>query len=290
VAWAAFVTVCIVWGTTYLAIRIALETFPPFLLTAFRFTVAGILLLAFCWWRGERPPRSLSGLTHIAAIGFLMVVIGNFAVVWAEKFIPSGFAALMVAVSPFWMVLMEMMRGNQQRLRGRQAAGLLIGFSGVILLVLPHLHGASFNLDFVLGVLAIQAGSIGWNLGSVRSKYHAGGTPPLMSAGLQMLFGGVMVGILGLLVGEGPHFHSSPRSLAALLYLTVMGSFVAYTAYVYALAHLPTSTMSLYAYVNPVIAVFAGWLIAGEEMGWRTIVAAAVILAGVAMVQRKSEE
>jgi drug/metabolite transporter (DMT)-like permease len=288
IAWAAFAVVCIVWGTTYLAIRIALETLPPFLLTGARFTTAGLLLLAVCWWRGERPPRRASDLMHIAGIGFSMVAIGNFAVVWAEKFIPSGLAALMVAASPFWMVLMEMFREKEQRLTAQHATGLLVGFAGVTILVLPHLQGSSFNLPFILGFLVIQAGSIGWNFGSLRSKYHAGTTTPLVSAGLQMLFGGVIVDIVGLALGEATRFHFNTRSLAALVYLTLFGSLLAYTAYVYALAHLPTSTVSLYAYINPAIAVVAGWLIAGEEMGWRTIIAAAVIFCGVALV-RKSE-
>ena len=284
-AWAAFGIVCIVWGTTYLAIRIALETLPVFLLTGARFTTAGVLLLAVCWWRGERLPRRSADLMHIAVIGFSMVAIGNIAVVWAEKFVPSGFAALMVAVGPFWMVLMEMIRGNQQRLTRQQAAGLLVGFAGVTVLVLPHLHGTSFNLHFVLGILAIQAGSIGWNFGSLRSKYHPGTTSPLVSAGLQMLFGGVIVDIIGFATGEGPHFYFNARSLTAMVYLALIGSVLTYTAYVYALAHLPTSTVTLYAYVNPAIAVVAGWLIAGEEMGWRSIIAAVVILCGVALVQ-----
>jgi drug/metabolite transporter (DMT)-like permease len=289
-AWAAFGIVCAVWGTTYLGIRIALETLPPLLLTGARFTTAGILLLAFCWWRGQRPPRRAADLVHIAGIGFFMVAVGNLAVVWAEKAVPSGFAALMVAVSPFWMVMMEMARGKEQRLTARQVAGLVVGFGGVAILVLPHLEGASFNLPFLLGILVIQVGSIGWNFGSLRSKYHAGTTTPLVSAGLQMLFGGLIVDVVGLAIGEAPHVHFSTRSLAALVYLTLVGSFLAYTAYVYALAHLPTSTVSLYAYVNPVIAVGAGWLLAGEEMGWRSIVAAAVILCGVGLVQKKSKE
>ena len=284
-AWAAFGIVCIVWGTTYLAIRIALETLPVFLLTGARFTTAGVLLLAVCWLRGERLPRRSADLMHTAVIGFSMVSIGNIAVVWAEKFVPSGFAALMVAVGPFWMVLMEMIRGNQQRLTRQQAAGLLVGFAGVTVLVLPHLHGTSFNLHFVLGILAIQAGSIGWNFGSLRSKYHPGTTSPLVSAGLQMLFGGVIVDIIGFATGEGPHFYFNARSLTAMVYLALIGSVLTYTAYVYALAHLPTSTVTLYAYVNPAIAVVAGWLIAGEEMGWRSIIAAVVILCGVALVQ-----
>jgi drug/metabolite transporter (DMT)-like permease len=284
-AWGAFVIVCLVWGTTYLGIRIALETLPPLLLTGARFTVAGTLLLAVCWWRGQRPPARLSELAHIAMIGFLMVAIGNLAVVWAERSVPSGLAALMVALSPFWMVLMEMVRGKEERLNRRQVTGLVVGFAGVLILLLPHLHGASFNLPFVIGILVIQAGSIGWNLGSMRSKYHAATTPPLVSAGLQMLSGGVIVGVVGFAIGEAPHVHYSQRSFAALVYLTLFGSVLAYTAYVYALAHLPTSTVSLYAYVNPAIAVLVGWMIADEELGWRSAIAGVVILAGVFLVE-----
>jgi drug/metabolite transporter (DMT)-like permease len=284
-AYLAFVIVSVVWGTTYLAIRIALETVPTLLLTGIRFTVAGAVLLAICLMRGDKMPRGRSDYANILLAGVLMVGIGNLAVVWAEHWVPSGFTALLVATSPFWMALLELMRGNTDRLSPQKIMGLVIGFSGVALLVAPRLAGTHLNLPFLMGVLALQIGSIAWNIGSVRSKYHVTNAAPLVSAGLQMLLAGLLLDLAGLLAHELPALHFTTRSFLALAYLTVAGSVIAYTAYVYALSKLPTATVSLYAYINPAIAVVAGWLFASEALGWREIVAMIVILAGVALVQ-----
>ncbi len=284
-AWAAFVIVCVVWGTTYLGIRIALETIPAFLLTGLRFTVAGAILLLICRLRGQSFPRQRNAWLNIAFAGALMVGVGNLSVVLAEQWVPSGFAALMVATGPFWMVIFELIRGNMTRLTAQKLAGLILGFAGVVMLVAPHLHGADFNLPFLLGVLAIQVGTIGWNLGSVRAKYHVHDVPPLMSAALQMLVGGVILDVVALVRGETGTVHFTTRTFVALAYLTIFGSVLAYGAYVYALSNLSTTSVSLYAYVNPAIALVAGWLFASELLGWREILGMIVILCGVALVQ-----
>jgi drug/metabolite transporter (DMT)-like permease len=284
-AWAAFVIVCTVWGTTYLAIRVAIETIPPMMLTATRFIIAGIIMLIVARLRGERIPRDTRTLINLAIIGLLMVGVGNLAVVWAEQWVPSGMAALFVATAPFWMVLLEAFRTGGERIDQRGAIGMLIGFAGVALLIAPHASGGSFNMQFLLGALIIQIGSIGWQLGSLRGKYYVKNVPLMASAGLQMLAGGLIVGVIGVAIGELPRYHVNPRTFAALVYLTLLGSVVAYSAYVYALAKLRTSQTSLYAYVNPVIAVIAGWLILDEELTWSSIVGMVIILAGVALVQ-----
>jgi drug/metabolite transporter (DMT)-like permease len=162
---------------------------------------------------------------------------------------------------------------------------MLIGFAGVALLVTPKGAGGSYDIHFVLGALAIQLGSMAWQLGSVRSKYYLKDVPLLASASLQMLFGGIICGIVGLLIGEPARLSFTPRTFVALAYLTIFGSIIAYSAYVYALAHLRTTQSSLYAYVNPVVAVILGWLILGEQLTWLSILAMVVILAGVALVQ-----
>jgi drug/metabolite transporter (DMT)-like permease len=282
---AAFTTVCIVWGTTYLGIRIAVETIPPVLLTASRYVFAGLVMTGVCLARGERLPRDRRTLANLALVGFLMVGVGNLAVVWAEQWVPSGMAALLVATAPFWMAIIEMLRPQGDRLDPRRGLGMLVGFLGVALLVTPGGAGGHFDTHFVLGALVIQVGSIGWQLGSVRGKYHLRGVPLLVSASLQMLFGGVLTGIIGFAVGEGPRFVVTPRTFTALAYLAIFGSILAYSAYVYALAHMQTTNMSLYAYVNPVVAVILGWLVLHEELTWISIVAMCVILAGVALVQ-----
>jgi drug/metabolite transporter (DMT)-like permease len=284
-AYAAFAVVCVVWGTTYLAIRIAVETIPPVLLTATRYVIAGAVMTSICIARGERLPRDRRTLGNQALVGFLMVGVGNLAVVWAEQWVPSGMAALLVATAPFWMAIIERFRSGGERLDARRGLGMLVGFLGVALLVTPGGAGHHFDLHFVIGALVIQVGSIGWQLGTVRGKYHLGGVPLLVSASLQMLFGGLILTVIGFATGEGSRFVVTPRTLGALAYLTVFGSILAYSSYVYALAHIRTTNLSLYAYVNPVVAVVLGWLILHESLTWVSITAMCVILAGVALVQ-----
>lgn len=284
-AYAAFAVVCVVWGTTYLFIRIALETIPPLLLTAVRFTIAGVVMLAISMLRGDRIPRDLRTLANLALIGFLMVGVGNLAVVWAEQWVPSGLAALFVATAPFWMAIVEGLRSGGERVDLRSALGMFIGFAGVAALVTPGGSGVPWSVPFLLGALAVQVGSFCWQLGSAHGKYNVRHVPLMASAALQMLFGGVIVGVVGLAIGEAPRFVLNARTFGALAYLTIFGSVLAYSAYVFALAHMRTTHSSLYAYVNPVVAVFLGWLVLDEPLTWISIVAMVVILGGVALVQ-----
>jgi drug/metabolite transporter (DMT)-like permease len=287
-AYAAFATVCVVWGTTYLGIAIALETVPPMLLTATRFVIAGVIMLAIARIRGERIPRDLRTLANLALVGILLVAVGNLAVVWAEQWVPSGLAALLVATAPFWMSIIEMFRKTGERLSLQSGIGMAVGFLGVALLVSPGISGGTgskWGTGFLLGALAIQVGGICWQLGSAHAKYNVAHVAPVVSAALQMLFGGLVVGIAGFAIGEAPRYTLNPRTFAALAYLTVFGSILAYSAYVFALAHLRTSVTSLYAYVNPVVAVFLGWLVLSEPLTTLSVVAMIVILAGVALVQ-----
>ena len=291
-AYAAFAVVCIVWGTTYLAIRIAVRTIPPLLLTGARFTIAGLLLLAVARMHGDSIPRSRRTLAELVFVGLLLVCVGNFAVVWAEQWVPSGFAALFVATSPFWIVLIELLRETGERIDRQQMFGMLLGFAGVAMLVTPGAAGAAFDMHFVLGALVIQIGGIAWQYGTVRAKYNLGSVPPLMSSAVQMLTGGIAVTLLGLAAGETRRLRLASESVMALAYLTLFGSVLAYTAYIYVVNHMRVTKMSLYAYINPVIAVFAGWLILHETLTAVSLIAMLVILAGVALVQtgRKVEE
>lgn len=284
-AYAAFAIVCTVWGTTYLAIRVALDTIPPLLLTGARFVIAGLIMLAIAKLRGEVLPRDRRTLANLALIGLLMVGIGNLSVVWAEQWVPSGIAALLVATAPFWMAMIETFRTGGERLNVQSGVGMLIGFAGVAALVTPGATGGGWSIGFLLGALAIQIGGICWQAGSAHGKYNLRHVPLLSSAALQMLFGGVIVAVVGFAVGEAPRVSFTPRTLAAMVYLTIFGSVIAYSAYVYALAHLRTTTTALYAYVNPVVAVFLGWLILSEPLTWVSVVAMIVILFGVALVQ-----
>ncbi|HKR65970.1 MAG TPA: EamA family transporter [Thermoanaerobaculia bacterium] len=283
-AYAAFAVVCVVWGTTYLFIRIALDTMPPLLLTGTRYVAAGLIMLLIAKVRGVALPRDRKTLANLALVGFLMVGMGNLAVVWAEQWVPSGFAALFVASAPFWMAIIEAFRAGGERVNARTGIGMLIGFVGVAMLVLPG-AGPKWSLSFLLGALAIQVGSLGWQLGSARSKYNLAHVPFLASVALQMFFGGVMVLVVGFAIGEAPRFSLTPRSFGALAYLTLVGSVITYSAYVFALSHMRTVHTSLYAYVNPVVAVFLGWLVLSEPLTAMSIAAMVVILAGVALVQ-----
>lgn len=288
VAYAAFVTICIVWGTTYLFIRIAVETIPPLLLTAVRYLGAGAILFAIATLRGDRLPRDRRVLRELAVVGMLLVGIGNLTVVWAEQWVPSGIAALLVATAPFWATVMEAFRSGGERVQRLRIVGMLLGFVGVALLVTPGGAGGAFDHRFLLGAIAIQIGCVGWQYGTSRGKYNLANLPPIMSSALQALFGGMIVGVAGVSVGELPRFHVTTRTLFALLYLMIFGSVIAFTAYVYAMRSIRMTTLSLYSYVNPVVAVILGWLVLNERLTWVSVTAMVIILAGVALVQSGS--
>jgi drug/metabolite transporter (DMT)-like permease len=283
-AYVAFAIVCIVWGTTYLAIRVAVRSIPPFLLTAMRFVFAGSVLFAIARFRGEAIPRGKRVIGEMIFVALLMIGIGNLSVVWAEQWVPSGIAALLVATAPFWAALMERFRHNGEHIGVRRGLGMLIGFVGVALLVTPGATGA-FDMHFVLGALAIQIGSLAWQYGTMRGKFNLADVSPLMSSAVQMIVGGLAVGIVGLSIGEAHRLTWTREGIIGLAYLTTFGSLVAFTAYVYALKKLPMTNMSMYAYINPLVAVLLGWLILKEQLTWVSIVAMCIILGGVALVQ-----
>ena len=278
-AYLAWLSVCVIWGTTYLGIRVALETIPPALVGAFRYLAAGAVLSAILIARGERLP----GPAHwkgLALLGFLMIALGNGGVIWAEQWVPSGIAAVVVAASPFWMTGLEAALGGE-RLSAQGVVGLVLGFLGILLLVWPELTAGG---EFAIGVIALQVACIGWALGSSYSRRHAREENALGAAAVQMMFGGLIMLAAAVARGEFAELTFTWRTFAAELYLVVFGSLVGYSAYVYALKHLPVSTVSLYAYINPVIAVVLGTLLLGEPFGWRVVIAAAVVFAGVAVV------
>jgi drug/metabolite transporter (DMT)-like permease len=283
-AYVAFAIVCIVWGTTYLAIRVAVRSIPPFLLTGMRFVLAGTMLFAIARFRGESIPRGTRVIREVIVVALLMVGIGNLSVVWAEQWVPSGIAALLVATAPFWAALMERFRRNGEHIGMRRGLGMLIGFIGVALLVTPGATGA-LDLHFILGALAIQIGSIAWQYGTMRGKYNLADVSPFMLSAFQMIAGGLAVGLVGLSIGEAQRLTWTRDGIIGLAYLTTFGSLLAFTAYVYALKKLPMTSMSMYAYINPLVAVLLGWLILKEQLTWVSIVAMCIILGGVALVQ-----
>ncbi len=284
-AWLAWLIVCVVWGTTYLAIRVALETVPVFLVAGLRWMAAGLLLTAVLYATGQRLPdrRQWAGL---ALLGFLMNVIGNGLVVWAEQYVASGLTAVVVATVPFWSVCVEAALPKGERITKPVLAGLAVGFAGILVLVWPEISlGTAGGRAVLAGIVALQVACIGWALGTSYTKRHASASHPLAGAAMQMLFSGVMLLGLSTAAGEWSALHFSARSLAAMIYLTVFGSAIAYTAYVYAVTRLPISTVSLYAYINPLIAVALGSLLLDEPFSLRIVVASALVLGGVAVVR-----
>jgi drug/metabolite transporter (DMT)-like permease len=281
----AWITVCLVWGTTYLAIRVALETVPVLLVAGLRWMAAGALLSAVVLAAGRRlpAPRVWGSLVLLAV---LMNVVGNGFVVWAEQFVASGLTAVVIASVPFWSVGIESSLKSGERLQWRALAGLAIGFAGIIVLVWPEITmGGREGRAVIGGVIALQLACLGWALGTSYTKRHPSSADPLAASTVQMIFSGVMLLAIATANDEWSRLTFSPRTLGAMIYLTVAGSIVAYTAYVYAVNHLPISTVSLYAYINPLIAVALGSLLLGEQFSFRIIIAAGLVLAGIAVVR-----
>lgn len=289
-AYGAWAAVCFFWGTTYLAIRVGLETMTPMLLAGLRFLLAGgVLFFVMGRQRNARLPNRREWL-NLGFVGLMLLGVGNGAVVWAEQWVPSGMASLLVATSPFWVVAIERFRKDGERVGARGLVGMLVGFVGLALLLAPELLSASVSTGLLLGALAIQLGSVAWVAGSAFAKHRPAGVSPLMAAAAQMLVAGVALTLIGTFTGEWGRIGFSPRSTGALLYLTVFGSIVAYSAYTYALQKLSLSLVSTYSYFNPVIAVLLGWLILAEPLDWRVGAATLIILLGVALIKTSPKE
>jgi drug/metabolite transporter (DMT)-like permease len=281
----ALLVIYVVWGSTYLAIRWGLETIPPFTMASGRYLVAGGLLLAWVKRRGA-PRVAIRDLGPAFLTGGLMLLCGNGGVVWAEQRIASGLAALIVAVEPLFIVLLQATLPHERRRpSGRAFVGVALGVLGVVLLVGPVRPGGE-RVD-PWGAAAVLFAAFSWALGSLLSRNFAPPASPLQATALQMLAGGVLLGCASGAAGEWTRFSPalvSGRSLAAVAYLVVFGSLVAFTAYVWLLRAASPALVSTYAFVNPVVAVFLGWLLAREEVGARTLVAAAVIVGAVVLI------
>jgi drug/metabolite transporter (DMT)-like permease len=282
----AFALVYVVWGSTYLAIRVGIESFPPLLLAGTRHLLTGLILYPILRWKtGVRPTAANWRMSFIT--GFLLLFVGNGGVCLAERTVPSGVTALLVATVSLWMVLVDWLRPGGTRPVARVIAGLLLGFLGLALLVGPKNLGGSARID-PLGVGILVIASLAWALGSVYSK-HAGGLSgsPLLGVAMQSLSGGAALWIAGIFLGEVRSLHLaavSTRSWLALGYLVLFGSMVGFTAYIYILKKSTATRVATYAFVNPVVALFLGWLLVGEAITLRTVVAAVVILTAVLLV------
>jgi len=288
---AAFVTVYVVWGSTYLAMRVAIETLPPFLMAGCRFLVAGGVLLALLRFRGEPLPGS-SHWRNAVISGFLLLVAGNGMVVWAEQTVPSGLTALLIGLTPAWFALVDWWRPNGRPPQAQTVAGILIGFGGMSLLLAGRDSSAHSVVVNPHGVLALVLAGIAWAGGSFFSKHHPHPESPWTTAALQMICGGALLTSLAGVTGEFQHLEwpaVSWRSLAGLIYLIVFGSWIGFSAYVWLLKVSKPAHVATYAYVNPVIALFLGNLLLNEPLNGRVLLAAAIILAGVVIITLPKE-
>jgi drug/metabolite transporter (DMT)-like permease len=285
---AGFAAVYLIWGSTYLAIRYAIETLPPFTMAGVRFVVAGSILYLWARWRGARRPLRRHW-SRAWLIGALLLLVGNGGVVWAERLIPSGLTALFIATEPLWIVILDWLRPGGMRPVRPVVLGLILGFAGTALLFAPWAVDSS-KISW-LGATAVLLASFSWAAGSLVSIRAEQPAPPFLATGMQMLCGGTLLLLAGLITSEWTSLNlaaASLRSSLAFAYLFIFGSLIAFSAYVWLLRVTTPARVSTYAYVNPVVAVFLGWLLAGEIVTLRMILAAAVIIAGVVLITRQT--
>jgi drug/metabolite transporter (DMT)-like permease len=275
--------VYVIWGSTYLAILFAIETIPPFLMAGARYLTAGTVLYLWARFRGA-PRPSLVHWRSALIVGAFLLLAGNGGVVWAEQYVESGLAALLISTEPLWIVLLVWLRPGGKKPGLRVIAGLVLGFLGLMLLVRPGSGGGGVNL---LGAAVLGLASLSWAWGSLYGQRAKLPESPLLTTGIQMLAGGGLLCLASLVTGEPGRFELaqvSAKSLLALGYLVVFGAIVAFTAYVWLLRVASPVLVSTYAYVNPVVAVLLGWAFASEPLTAGTLAAAAVILTGVALI------
>jgi drug/metabolite transporter (DMT)-like permease len=284
---AAFGAIYIFWGSTYLGIVYALQSFPPFLLAAVRFLIAGTLLLGWCLFKGEKLPP-LDSVLKIAFSGLLMLFIGNGAVTWVEQYLPSGLAAIVVATVPLWFVLLDKRQWSFNFSNKGIIAGLLVGFVGVVLLFAGKGTATLFDSPVkMLSLLILVCGTIGWTAGSLYAKYKQMAGSATMKAAIQTLAASFAFTITSLSAGEHNEFvlaDVSGKSILAMLYLITFGSLIGYLAYVWLLSIRSASLVGTYAYVNPVVAVVLGWAFIGETISTQQMIGLGIIIVGLLLV------
>ncbi len=281
----AFGAIYLVWGSTYLAIRFAIETMPPLLMGAARFSVAGGVMYAWARASGSAPP-SRRQWRDAAVVGALMLGGGNGAVVVAEQWIPSGLVALLVGCVPLWLVVLDALFGSRARPSASASGGLVLGFAGVALLTGSPGVGAGGSQE-LLGVALVLGGSLAWAVGSLFSRYASAAPRPRMWVAMQMITGAAVLGLVGLASGELASVDLpgiSAKSWWSLGYLIVFGALIAYTAYVWLLGITTPARAGTYAFVNPVVAMLLGWALADEPLTFRSLLAAAIILGSVVII------
>jgi drug/metabolite transporter (DMT)-like permease len=282
----AFGLVYLFWGSTYLGIRIAVEHIPPALMCGARFSTAGLLMLAYCGLRGRPIRYSSRQLFHLAVVGILLLMGGNLTLSYAELVVPSGLSALLIAVTPLWFLVLDTLLLGDHHISRRGLFGLALGVAGMVVLLWPDLRstGALGHRE-LYAALTLPLGSFSWALGSVLSKrWQSSEVDPFSGIAWQVVFAGLANLLFALLFEDFRHALWTVRGIGAVLYLVVGGSWIGYTAYIWLLRHVPTSKVSTYAYVNPVVAVFLGWLIEHERVDAYILAGSAIVVASVVLV------
>ncbi|MGA7292388.1 MAG: EamA family transporter [Terriglobales bacterium] len=282
----AFGLVYLFWGSTYLGIGIAVEQIPPAVMCATRFLIAGTVMLAYCALTGRRVRFSARQLAHLAAVGILLLMGGNLTLSYAEQIVPTGLAALLISVTPLWFLVLDSLLLGDHHISRRGKIGLAIGIVGIVVLIWPDLrHSSLLGHRQLAWSLALPLGSFSWAFGSVLSKkWQTVAADPFSAIAWQITFAGIANLIFALAINKPSEVTWTVRGVAAILYLVVCGSWIGYTAYIWLLQHVPTSKVSTYAYVNPVIAVFLGWLIQHERIDRYILTGSAIIVASVVLV------
>lgn len=283
----AFAAVYLIWGSTYLAIRVGVQELPAALFAGVRFIFAGLLLGAYALWRGQKIPRAAVEWKYLVVSALLLFVLANGLVVWGEQWVASNQAALIVATTALWLAWFGALGQHGHKLSPRTVAGLGLGFLGVAVLLLP---GNGFVLDHLAAQFALLVASLSWAVGSIYLKRAKPSTPPFMSAAMQSLIAGVVLCMVGVASGEIPRWTWTHDAMVSLAYLVVFGSCFGYAAYAWLLHEVSPATLGTYAYVNPAIAVVLGWWWLDERLDAAQLGGMAVILVGVVLVTTRPKE
>ena len=284
-AWLAFASVSFFWGTTFLAIRIGVQSMPPFLMAGSRHFLGGLLICSYFLLRGNSLP-TVAQLKVYTVNGILMLVIGNGLVTWGEMYVSSGLAALICALTPLSIILMNKLFGTHKEPLSWQAwGGIALCLIGQVIIFQDNLNELA-NPNYLMGVVFILIAILGWGLGSIYNKNKNTGLQPLYGAGLQMLTAGAILFVLGSIKGEWPQFHPTEEGIQSLVYLVVVGSLLGYGSYMYVLKQLPAAVVSTYAYINTLVAVLLGWMWANEKLNLPIVIAVGLTIGGVWLVNK----
>ena len=285
-AYIALVFICIAWGTTYLAIRVGVLHYPAFLFAGIRQTIAGIILMVTALAFNSKTDFSVKNITRQMLIGFLMLTLGNGCVTWGEKYVPSGIAALICSMMPIFAVLYNLLGSKKERLNMMTGGGMLLGTCGVGLIFRNDLQNLS-NPQYLAGIFAILFATSSWALGSVINKKNVNPVNPFLNSGMQLLFGGIFMLVISPVADDYSHIELfNKEGLIALAYLTIFGSVLAYAAYMYALSKLPVGIATIYAYINPLVAVLLGYFAMQEPLNVYTLLAFVTIILSVFFVNK----